>query len=76
MNQNNQWTPGVPPRTWCDDDHNDWFVAKLKNGHYTCLHALPEEYAYQWKTMDETYIMTKSVVAWAELPLEEIKKDD
>jgi hypothetical protein len=58
------WTDGEPPFPW----NTEWFFAKLKNGTYAVLHRLPEEYSYDYKTVDETYYKKDWIVAWMQIP--------
>ena len=47
---------------------SEWFIAKLKNGEYAALKALPEEYAYDYRTNDGTYYTKDWVVGWMQTP--------
>ena len=47
---------------------SEWFIAKLKNGEYTALKALPEEYSYDYRTNDGTYYTKDWVVGWMQTP--------
>ena len=47
---------------------SEWFIAKLKNGDYAALKALPEEYSYDYRTNDGTYYTEDWVVGWMQTP--------
>ncbi|MHB5109951.1 hypothetical protein ACYB78_03135 [Klebsiella pneumoniae] len=47
---------------------SEWFIAKLKNGEYAALKALPEEYSYDYRTNDGTYYTKDWVVGWMQAP--------
>ena len=47
---------------------SEWFIAKLKNGEYAALKALPEEYSYDYRTNDGTYYTKDWVVGWMQTP--------
>lgn len=47
---------------------SEWFIAKLKNGDYAALKALPEEYSYDYRTNDGTYYTKDWVVGWMQTP--------
>lgn len=47
---------------------SEWFIAKLKNGEYAALKALPEEYSYDYRTNDGTYYTKDWVVVWMQTP--------
>ena len=64
------WIKGEPPSPW----NTEWFFAKLKNGEYAVLHRLPEEYSYDYKTADETYLKKDNIVAWMQIPDSEFIK--
>ncbi len=59
------WTDGEPPKF----RHDEWFIAKLTNGDgRVVLKALPEDYSYQYKTVDETYFKADRIKAWMPFP--------
>lgn len=60
----NFWHVGYPPKPFCDE----WFIAKMSGGRRVVLTALPEEYSYDFKTADETYIKKERIEAWAQFP--------
>lgn len=47
---------------------SEWFIAKLKNGQYAALKALPEEFSHDYRTNDETYYTKDWVVGWMQTP--------
>lgn len=47
---------------------SEWFIAKLKNGEYAALKALPEEYSHDYRTTDGTYYTKDWVVGWMQTP--------
>lgn len=55
-----KWIDGHPPRPY----DSEWFIAETTYGDRVVLTALPEEYTYDFKTADETYIMRKSIKRW------------
>lgn len=61
------WKDGEPPK-WLDE----WFLARTTFGP-SVLARLPEEYAYDYKTSDETYIKAEHVKRWMQLPGSEYK---
>jgi len=54
------WTPGYPKHPW----DKEWFIAMTTYGDRVVLTALPEEYTYDFKTADETYMKKESIKAW------------
>lgn len=59
------WREGEPPHPW----NSEWFLARMKQGHIVVLRPLPEEYAHDYATADETYARRDSIVQWAQLSL-------
>lgn len=59
-----RWHDGVPPKPF----DSEWFIAELKSGDRAVLRALPEEYAYDYKTADESYLKKTLVVRWMQFP--------
>ncbi len=47
---------------------SEWFIAKLKNGQYAALKALPDEYSHDYRTNDGTYYTKDWVVGWMQTP--------
>ena len=56
---------GQPPYEFY---RNEWFIARLKNGSFAVLKALPEEWSYDYKTVDETHYTKDWVVGWMQTP--------
>ncbi len=63
------WIPGEPPHPW----KTEWFIAKTTYGDRVVLIALPEEFTYDYKTADETYIMADKIECWMQFPDTEYK---
>ena len=59
-----RWHDGAPPKPF----DSEWFIAELKSGDRVVLRALPEEYAYDFKTADETYVKKYVIVRWMRFP--------
>lgn len=57
------WHNGAPPKPWA----GEWFLADTTSGP-AVLRALPEEYSYDFKTADDTYIKAANIKRWAQLP--------
>ena len=58
------WHDGEPPKP----QRNEWFIAETIHGDKVCLKALPEEWTYDYKTADETYIMARNIKRWMRFP--------
>ncbi len=58
------WHDGAPPKPWRDE----WFIAVTTYGDRVVLTSLPEEYAYDFKTADETYIKADKIKKWMQFP--------
>lgn len=58
------WRNGEPPKPWRDE----WFIAETIYGDRVVLRSLPEEYSYDYKTADETYIKAKNIKRWMQFP--------
>jgi hypothetical protein len=58
------WHEGEPPKPWRDE----WFIAETIQGARIVLKALPEEYSYDYRTADETYLMSRNVKRWMRFP--------
>jgi hypothetical protein len=57
--------PGTPPHPYS----SEWFLARLKGGGgWVVLKALPKEFTYDFKTVDESHFSADRIVAWAQLP--------
>jgi hypothetical protein len=59
-----EWIEGEPPKPWRDE----WFIALTIYGDRVVLRSLPEEYTYDYKTADETYIKAKNIKKWMQFP--------
>lgn len=59
-----QWHDGEPPFPWSEE----WFIAETTYGDRVVLRALPEDYAYDYKTADETYIKAETIKRWMQFP--------
>lgn len=62
--QGGKWIDGYPNKIYA----SEWFIAQTKNRERVVLTALPEEYAYDFKTADETYIKKENIVRWMQFP--------
>lgn len=58
------WMDGAPTKPFCDE----WFIAETTYGDRVVLRALPEEYAYDFKTADETYFKADKIKRWMQFP--------
>lgn len=58
-----QWRDGAPPKPWDEE----WFIADTTFGR-AVLRALPEEWAYDFTTADETYIKADKIKRWMQFP--------
>lgn len=58
------WHNGEPPKPWRDE----WFIALTIHGDRVVLRSLPEEWTYDYKTADETYIMARNIKRWMQFP--------
>lgn len=59
-----EWIDGYPNKIYA----SEWFIAQTKNRERVVLTSLPEEYAYDFKTADETYIKKENIVRWMQFP--------
>lgn len=59
-----EWRNGEPPHPW----REEWFIAETIYDDRVVLKALPEEYSYQYKTADETYMIAKNIKRWMQFP--------
>ena len=59
-----QWFDGAPPKPYSEE----WFLAVTTFGDRVVLRALPDEYTYDFKTADETYIKRDKIARWAQFP--------
>jgi hypothetical protein len=62
------WTEGYPPKPWADEE----FIAVTKHGRVV-LRALPDDYAYDFATADDTYIKKENILKWMQFPDTEFK---
>ena len=58
------WREGYPPHPY----DKEWFIAVTTFGDRVVLRALPEEYTYDFKTADDTYIKRDKIVKWMQFP--------
>lgn len=66
---------GMPMMTagWadgCPDKHSgeEWFIAETTYGDRVVLRALPEDYAYDYRTADDSYIKADKIKRWMPFP--------
>ena len=59
-----KWHKGEPPHPY----NKEWFIAKTIYGERFVLKALPAEFAYDYKTADETYIKKENIACWMQFP--------
>lgn len=59
-----EWREGPPPKPWS----GEWFIAETTYGDRVCLTALPEEWTYDFKTADDTYIKADKIKRWMQFP--------
>lgn len=58
------WHDGAPPKPWADE----WFIAETIYHERVVLRSLPDEYTYDFKTADETYIKADKIKRWMQFP--------
>lgn len=58
------WLAGVPSKPWADE----WFIALTTFGDKVVLRSLPEDYGYDFKTADDTYIKADKIKCWMQFP--------
>lgn len=63
-NENIGWHDGVPSKPWADE----WFIAETTYGYRVVLTALPEEFTYDFKTAEHTYIKADKIKRWMQFP--------
>lgn len=56
---------GEPPQKFY---RNEWFIAKMKGHGFAVLKALPEDYSYDYTTLDATYFRKDLILGWMQLP--------
>jgi hypothetical protein len=59
-----QWVEGEPPKPFRDE----WFIAITTWGDKVVLRSLPEEYTYDYKTADDTYMKADKIKKWMQFP--------
>lgn len=59
-----KWFDGAPPHPW----DKEWFIAQTTYGDKVVLTALPEEFTYDYKTADDTYIKRDKIRRWMQFP--------
>jgi len=59
-----RWIEGAPKSPWADE----WFIAVTTYGDRVVLIALPEDYSYDFKTADDTYIKRDKIQKWMQFP--------
>ncbi len=59
-----KWFDGAPPHPW----DKEWFIAQTTYGDKVVLTALPEEFTYDYKTADDTYIKRDKIKRWMQFP--------
>lgn len=55
---------GEPPKTY----REEWFIARVKGRGFAVLRSLPEEYSYDYTTLDATYFRKDLIIEWMQLP--------
>ncbi|MFI5342836.1 MAG: hypothetical protein ACHQUC_01310 [Chlamydiales bacterium] len=58
------WREGCPDKVY----GSEWFIAKLTNGSKVVLRELPEEFSYDYRTLDETYFKKELIKCWMQFP--------
>lgn len=58
------WFDGAPPKPWSQE----WFIAETTYGDRVVLRALPDDWTYDFKTADETYIKSDKIKRWMQFP--------
>jgi hypothetical protein len=59
-----EWRDGAPQKPWS----LEWFIAETTYGERIVLVALPDEWTYDFKTADETYIKADKIKRWMQFP--------
>jgi hypothetical protein len=59
-----EWRSGAPTKPWSEE----WFIAETIWGDRVVLRALPEEWTYDFKTADDTYIKHDKIKRWMPFP--------
>ena len=55
---------GEPPKTY----REEWFIARVKGRGFAVLRSLPEEYSYDYTTLDATYFRKDLIIECMQLP--------
>lgn len=63
-----EWHDGCPPKPYSQE----WFLAKTRVG-LVALTALPTSFSYDFKTVDDTYMMADVILQWMQMPDSEYK---
>lgn len=58
------WHAGAPAKPWS----LEWFIAETTYGDRVVLVALPDEWTYDFKTADDTYIKADKIRRWMQFP--------
>lgn len=58
------WIDGAPGKPWSDE----LFIAQTTFGEKVALIALPEEFVYDFKTADDTYLKRDVIKCWMQFP--------
>ena len=56
---------GEPPTNFYREE---WFIAKVKGHGFAVVKSLPEEYSYDYTTLDATYFRKDLITQWMQLP--------
>ncbi len=59
-----KWHVGEPPKP----QREEWFIAETIHGDRVVLTALPEEFAYDYKTADDSYLKAQNIRRWMQFP--------
>jgi hypothetical protein len=59
-----EWRVGAPTKPWSEE----WFIAETIWGDRVVLRSLPEEWTYDFKTADDTYIKHDKIKRWMQFP--------
>ena len=59
-----EWADREPPKPF----RGEWFIAETIWGDRVVLRALPEDFSYDYKTADGTYIKADKIKRWMQFP--------
>jgi hypothetical protein len=59
-----EWRDGAPGKPWADE----WFIAETTYGDRVVLTSLPEDWSYDFKTADDTYLKADRIKRWMQFP--------